>query len=109
MAVSRLWFSADTWLNMNATFLLAHMQAEGGKTDEAIATLGTSAVPFPAYAALAQLRQAEVSEKAGRTADAISAYRDTLKKYPGTPESALAHSALEKMGSRSPDATQVTP
>ncbi len=90
-----------------ATFLLAHMQAEGGKTDEAIATLGTIAVPFPAYAALAQLRQAEAYEKAGRTAEAVAAYRATMTKYPGTPESDLAHSALEKMGSRSPDADHV--
>ena len=89
------------------TFLLAQMQADGGKIDEAIATLGTIDVPFPAYAALAQLRQAEVYEKAGRTAEAIAAYRATMTKYPGTPESALAHNALEKMGSRSPDATHV--
>jgi RNA polymerase sigma factor (sigma-70 family) len=73
-----------------ATFLLAHMQAEGGRTDEAIATLGTIAAPFPAYAALAQLRQAEVYEKAGRMAEAVAAYRATLKKYPGTPEATLA-------------------
>jgi formylglycine-generating enzyme required for sulfatase activity len=58
-------------------------------------------------AALARLRQAEVSEKAGRTSEAIAAYRATMTKYPGTPEAALAHSALEKMGSRSPDATHV--
>jgi len=90
-----------------ATFLLAHMQVDGGKTDEAIATLGAIAVPFPAYAALAQLRQAEVYEKAGKTAEAIAAYRATMTKYPGTPESTLAHNALEKMGSRSPDATHV--
>jgi predicted negative regulator of RcsB-dependent stress response len=91
------------------TFLLAQMQADGGKIDEALATLGTIAAPFPAYAALAQLRQAEVYEKAGKTAEAISAYRATMTKYPGTPESDLAHSALEKMGSRSPDATQLAP
>ena len=89
------------------TFLLAQMQADGGKIDEALATLGTIAAPFPAYAALAQLRQAEIYEKAGKTAEAIAAYRATMTKYPGTPESALAHNALEKMGSRSPDATHV--
>ena len=87
-----------------ATFLLAHMQAEGGKTDEALATLREIEKLYPSYAALARLRQAEVYEKAGKTVEAISAYRDTLTKYPGTPESTLAHSALEKMGSRSPDA-----
>ena len=81
-----------------ATFLLARMQAEGGKTDDAIAALGAIGAPFPAYAALAQLRQAEAYEKVGKTAEAISAYRDTLTKYPNTPEAALAHSALRKMG-----------
>jgi TolA-binding protein len=92
-----------------ATFLLAHMQAEGGRTDEAIATLGTIAAPFPAYAALAQLRQAEVYEKAGRMAEAVAAYRATLKKYPGTPEATLAHSALDKMGNRVPDGEHAEP
>ena len=81
-----------------ATFLLARIQAEGGKTDEAIATLGAIGAPFPAYASLAQLRQAEVYEKAGRTAEAVAAYRATLTKYPDAPEAALAHSALRKMG-----------
>jgi hypothetical protein len=56
---------------------------------------------------LSQGRKAEAYEKAGRTADAIAAYRATMTKYPGTPESALAHSALEKMESRSSDATHV--
>jgi TolA-binding protein len=83
-----------------AMFLSARMQAEGGKTDEALATLGAIGAPFPAYAALAQLRQAEVYEKAGRTAEAVAAYQATLTKYPDAPEAALAHSALEKMGSR---------
>lgn len=88
-----------------ATFLLAHMQMAGGKTDEAIATLGAIGASFPAYAALAQLREAEVYEKAGRKAEAIAAYRATLAKFPDAPEVALAHSALEKTGSRAPDAT----
>ncbi len=92
-----------------ATFLLARMQAEGGKTDEAIVTLGAIGAPFPAYAALAQLRQAEAYEKAGRTAEAVAAYRDTLKKYPGTPEADLVNSALEKMGSRVPDGAHAEP
>jgi RNA polymerase sigma factor (sigma-70 family) len=56
---------------------------------------------------LSQGRKAEAYEKAGKTAEAISAYRATLTKYPNAPEAALAHSALEKMGSRSPDATHV--
>jgi hypothetical protein len=56
---------------------------------------------------LSQGRKAEAYEKAGKTAEAISAYRATLTKYPNAPEAALAHSALEKMGSRSPDATYV--
>lgn len=92
-----------------ATFLLAHMQAEGGKTDEAIATLGAIGAPFPSYAALAQLRQAEVYEKAGRTAEAVAAYQATLKKFPDAPEAALAHIAIEKMGSRVPAGAQEVP
>lgn len=91
------------------TFLLARMQAEGGKTDEAIATLGTIAVPFPAYAALGQLRQAEVYEKAGKSAEAVAAYKATIKQYPDAPEAALAHSALDKMGDRTPDGATVNP
>jgi TolA-binding protein len=91
------------------TFLLAQMQADGGKIDEALATLGTIAVPFPAYAALAQLRQAEVYEKAGKSAEAVAAYKATIKQYPDAPEAALAHSALDKMGNRTPDGATVNP
>jgi TolA-binding protein len=90
-----------------AMFLSARIQAEGGKTDEAHATLREIENFYPAYAALAQLRQAEVYEKAGRKAEAVAAYQATLKKYPNAPEAALAHSALEKTGSRSPDADHV--
>jgi TolA-binding protein len=92
-----------------ATFLLACILAEGGKTDEALATLRAIAAPFPVYAALAQLRQAEVYEKAGRTAEAVAAYRATLTKYPDAPEAVLAHGAIEKTGSRTPDGATVNP
>jgi TolA-binding protein len=90
-----------------ATFLLAHMQAEVGKTEEAIATLQTIASPFPAYAALAQLRQAEVYENAGKKVEAIAAYRAALKEYPGTREAGLAHRALDRIQRSSPGGAQL--
>jgi hypothetical protein len=78
--------------DMNDAWKTGH----SGLSDAAAQPAFELGVNIVRYAALAQLRQAEVYEKAGRTAEAVAAYRATLTKYPNAPEAALAHEVLGK-------------
>lgn len=75
-------------------FLLAQVQAQTGRTDEAIDTMEQGLIIDPAAADMGIL-YGELLEKAGRDTEAIEAFEKALRFLPGN-EAAIA--GLERLG-----------